>query len=154
MKPEAHAGGNKKKLTEGQCMAAKRRGGKNSRKKRGGTGIEFVSVRYSRTIEGDEFGKYTFEYRFERVVFPRGFGESQPRRIREGHLQHEQHRERLGCAEARRLRRLSPSQREASGAVFAFRLNEGNVKRHSIERLNSLVDAVAGKRITLKQVTA
>lgn len=37
---------------------------------------------------------------------------------------------------------------------FAFRLNEGNVARHSIERLNSFVDAVAGKRITLKQVTA
>jgi transposase-like protein len=37
---------------------------------------------------------------------------------------------------------------------FAFRLNEGDVKRHTIERLNSFVDAVAGKRITLKQVTA
>jgi transposase-like protein len=37
---------------------------------------------------------------------------------------------------------------------FAFRLNEGNVKRHTIERLNSLVDAVAGKRITYKQVIA
>lgn len=37
---------------------------------------------------------------------------------------------------------------------FAFRLNQGNVARHSIERLNSFVDAVAGKRITLKQVTA
>lgn len=42
-------------LTEGQRNAAKRRGGKASRKKRGGTGLEFVTVRYSRTIEGDEF---------------------------------------------------------------------------------------------------
>ncbi len=45
----------KRKLTEGQRMAAKRRGGKNSRKKRGGTGLEFVTVKYSRIIEGDEY---------------------------------------------------------------------------------------------------
>jgi len=37
---------------------------------------------------------------------------------------------------------------------FAFRLNAGNVKRHTLERLNSLVDAVAGKRITYKELTA
>jgi len=37
---------------------------------------------------------------------------------------------------------------------FAFRLNQGNVGRHSLERLDSFVDAVAGKRITYKQVTA
>jgi transposase-like protein len=37
---------------------------------------------------------------------------------------------------------------------FAFRLNEGNVKRHTFERLDSLIDAVVGKRITYKQVTA
>ena len=37
---------------------------------------------------------------------------------------------------------------------FAFRLNEGNVKRHTLERLDSLIDAVAGKRVTYKQVTA
>jgi hypothetical protein len=37
---------------------------------------------------------------------------------------------------------------------FAFWLNDGNVKRHTIERLNSLIDAVAGKRITYAQVTA
>ena len=47
----------KKPLTEGQRNAAKRRGGKASRKKQGGrTGLEFVTVRYNlRTIEGDEF---------------------------------------------------------------------------------------------------
>ena len=33
---------------------------------------------------------------------------------------------------------------------FAWRLNEGNVKRHSLERLDSFVDAVAGKHITYK----
>jgi transposase-like protein len=37
---------------------------------------------------------------------------------------------------------------------FAFRLNAGNVARHTLERLDSFVDAVAGKRITYKQLTA
>lgn len=37
---------------------------------------------------------------------------------------------------------------------FAFRLNEGDVKRHTMERLNSFIDAVAGKRLTYKDVTA
>ncbi|MBN9091443.1 MAG: IS1595 family transposase [Reyranella sp.] len=33
---------------------------------------------------------------------------------------------------------------------FAFRLNEGNVERHTLDRLNSFVDSVAGKRLTYK----
>jgi transposase-like protein len=37
---------------------------------------------------------------------------------------------------------------------FAFRLNEGNVKRHTLHRLDSFVDAVAGKRITYRELTA
>ena len=37
---------------------------------------------------------------------------------------------------------------------FAFRLNEGNVARHTLQRLDSFVDAVAGKRITYAEVTA
>lgn len=37
---------------------------------------------------------------------------------------------------------------------FAFRLNEGDVKRHTMERLNSFIDAVAGKRLTYKGLTA
>jgi len=36
---------------------------------------------------------------------------------------------------------------------FAFRLNEGNVKRHTTERLDSFVDGVAGKRLTYKRLT-
>lgn len=36
---------------------------------------------------------------------------------------------------------------------FAFRLNEGNVKRHTTERLDSFVDGVAGKRLTYKALT-
>jgi transposase-like protein len=37
---------------------------------------------------------------------------------------------------------------------FTFRLNEGNVKRHSLDRLASFVDAVTGKRVTYKGLTA
>ena len=33
---------------------------------------------------------------------------------------------------------------------FTFRLNEGNVKRHTLQRLDSFVDGVAGKRLTYK----
>jgi len=36
---------------------------------------------------------------------------------------------------------------------FTFRLNEGNVERHTIDRLNSFVTAVAGRRITYKDLT-
>jgi transposase-like protein len=37
---------------------------------------------------------------------------------------------------------------------FTFRLNEGNVTRHTTERLDSFVDAVAGRRITYKELIA
>jgi transposase-like protein len=37
---------------------------------------------------------------------------------------------------------------------FTWRLNDGNVKRHSLDRLDSFVDAVAGKRLTYKRLTA
>lgn len=37
---------------------------------------------------------------------------------------------------------------------FAWRLNEGNVKRHSLERLASFVQAVVGKRLTYARLTA
>jgi transposase-like protein len=36
---------------------------------------------------------------------------------------------------------------------FTWRLNDGNVKRHSLERLDSFVDAVAGKRLTYSALT-
>lgn len=36
---------------------------------------------------------------------------------------------------------------------FTFRLNAGRVQRHTWERLDSLVDAVAGKRITYDELT-
>lgn len=37
---------------------------------------------------------------------------------------------------------------------FTFRLNQGNVSRHTTERLDSFVDAVAGKRLTFEMLTA
>lgn len=37
---------------------------------------------------------------------------------------------------------------------FTFRLNEGNVKRHSLDRLASFVDRIRGKRITYAELTA
>ena len=37
---------------------------------------------------------------------------------------------------------------------FAFRLNEGNVARHTLERLDSFVGRVAGKRLTYKALIA
>jgi transposase-like protein len=36
---------------------------------------------------------------------------------------------------------------------FTWRLNDGNVKRHSLERLDSFVDAVPGRRITYRKLT-
>jgi transposase-like protein len=35
---------------------------------------------------------------------------------------------------------------------FAFRLNEGNVQRHTLRRLDSFVDGAAGKRLTYKRL--
>ena len=37
---------------------------------------------------------------------------------------------------------------------FTFRLNEGNVKRHTLRRLDSFVDGTAGKRLTYKALIA
>lgn len=37
---------------------------------------------------------------------------------------------------------------------FAWRLNDGAVQRHTLERLDSFVDAVATKRITYRELTA
>lgn len=37
---------------------------------------------------------------------------------------------------------------------FAFRLNDGNVKRHTLARLDSFVDSMAGKRLTYKELIA
>ena len=37
---------------------------------------------------------------------------------------------------------------------FTFRLNDGNVRRHTWDRLDSFVDAAAGKRLTYRRLTA
>jgi transposase-like protein len=33
---------------------------------------------------------------------------------------------------------------------FSFRLNDGNVKRHTVERIDSMIDGTSGKRLTYK----
>ena len=37
---------------------------------------------------------------------------------------------------------------------FTFRLNDGNVKRHTLSRLDSFVEATVGRRITYRELTA
>jgi hypothetical protein len=37
---------------------------------------------------------------------------------------------------------------------FAFRLNDGDVKRHTLDRLDSFVLSVVGKRLTYEGLTA
>ena len=37
---------------------------------------------------------------------------------------------------------------------FTFRLNDGNVKRHTLERLTSFIDSTVGRHITYKELTA
>jgi len=46
------------------------------------------------------------------------------------------------------------SQKHLSRYVdeFAFRLNEGNVKRHTLKRLDSFIDSAVGRRLTYKEL--
>ena len=44
----------------------------------------------------------------------------------------------------------SPKHLDRYVNEFSFRLNEGNVKHHTLTRLDSFVDGVAGKRLTYK----
>jgi hypothetical protein len=37
---------------------------------------------------------------------------------------------------------------------FTFRLNDGNVKRHTMQRLDSLARSTTGRRITYRELTA
>ena len=49
---------------------------------------------------------------------------------------------------------VSPKHLSRYVDEFTFRLNEGDVKRHTLARLDSFVDAITGKRLTYKQLTA
>jgi hypothetical protein len=42
----------------------------------------------------------------------------------------------------------------AESELLAARLNEGNVERHTLERLDSFVDGVSGKRLTYARLIA
>ena len=47
---------------------------------------------------------------------------------------------------------ISPKHTHRYVDEFAFRLNEGNVKRHTTQRIDSFVDGTAGKRLTYKDL--
>jgi transposase-like protein len=47
-------------------------------------------------------------------------------------------------------RHASPKHLDRYVDEFSFRLNEGNVKHHTMTRLDSFIDGVAGKRLTYK----
>jgi hypothetical protein len=49
---------------------------------------------------------------------------------------------------------ISPKHTGRYTDEFAWRLNEGNVKNHTLTRLDSFVGAIVNKRITYKQLTA
>lgn len=48
----------------------------------------------------------------------------------------------------------SPKHLDRYVQEFAWRLNEGNVKRHSLDRLASFIAAIVGKRLTYARLTA
>lgn len=49
---------------------------------------------------------------------------------------------------------ISPKHTGRYTDEFAWRLNEGNVKNHTFEQLDSFVGAISGKRLTYKELTA
>jgi transposase-like protein len=49
---------------------------------------------------------------------------------------------------------MSPKHLARYVNEFTFRLSEGNVKRHSLQRLDSMIEAVSGKRLTYAGLTA
>ena len=48
----------------------------------------------------------------------------------------------------------SPKHLDRYVSEFTFRLNEGDVKHHTLTRLGSLFDAAIGLRITYKELIA
>ena len=52
------------------------------------------------------------------------------------------------------LKNASPKHLPRYVDEFSFRLNEGNVKHHTMTRLDSFVKGTAGKRLTYKGLIA
>jgi hypothetical protein len=48
----------------------------------------------------------------------------------------------------------SPKHLDRYVSEFTFRLNQGDVKHHTLTRLGSLFDAAIGRRITYKELIA
>ena len=47
---------------------------------------------------------------------------------------------------------VSPDHLRRYVDEFAFRLNDGNVRRHTVARLDSMIDGTTGKRLTYKDL--
>jgi hypothetical protein len=62
----------------------------------------------------------------------------------------------MGGLEAWPSRRLSPCPKHLARYVdeFTFRLNDGNVARHTVQRLASLLRSTNGRPITYRELTA
>jgi ABC-type multidrug transport system fused ATPase/permease subunit len=48
----------------------------------------------------------------------------------------------------------SPKHLDRYVQEFAFRLNDGNVKRHTLDRLDSFISATSGRRLTYERLIA
>ena len=62
----------------------------------------------------------------------------------------------LGAAQAWLLRYLSFSEKHLQRYIneFTYRLNEGNVRIHTMDRINALLVKTSGKRLTYKTLIA
>lgn len=58
------------------------------------------------------------------------------------------------CIGEIRYHSMSPKHLRRYVDEFTFRLSEGNVKRHSLERLDSIIEGISGKRLTYAGLTA
>ena len=57
-------------------------------------------------------------------------------------------------AEAARVYMASPKHLDRYVSEFTFRLNDGDVARHTLDRIASLLFAANGKRLTYKALIA
>ena len=127
-------------------LGMRERGGRTKARPVDGTDAETIidireSVEPGATMHTDEHRGYTGIG----GCLPARNDQPQRWRIRPRRRDHQRHRERFRGPEARPARRLSSRQREALGRYvdeFTFRLNEGNVARHTLERLDSFVGAL------------
>src|SRR5665213_221152 len=137
-------------------LGMRERGGRTVARPVDGTDAETLraeireSVEAGSTLHTDEHGGYTGlgEYQHETIVHSAG------EYVRDGVTTHG-----IESVWAVMKRGLHGVYHHASDKhlhryvdEFTFRLNEGNVKRHTLDRLDSFVDGVAGRRLTYKDL--